>query len=877
MSDLLNKRFVRLDEQLWDRDNEKDHIQQAFQLLHQENGVLYFFHGLPGVGKSSLCEYTKLYVQTQLEIFYSFIDIDVSKTTTIEQLVQRFYRELTLKNELSFPRYEVASDYLFRITNDPVYKIEKENTVPKSFEIISNASNDILALLSVAVRQSTSELAFSLAEIIVNKVLSLGEAKLDKYFKEKAIKENQKVLECFIEKLNCLSISEIKRNLWIYFLEDLNQSLTLFHKVNQENKYRLIITIDSFEQRNNSNDMNQFFFKLFDELKYATWFLFTTEPSFPFDTTQNLILHDLPVKSFTLESLKKYLNKKGIREEAKQKEIFNASEGLPAAIKIILSLYQNGNNSEFQKDISRKGYKELFNQYFRKHLTDDMQSMLMYLSLFDTFNQDVLSFAPSLGNAQTIFMDIIKNTALVASITDEKNITTNYRLIGIAKKSLLSTLENDSATVYQKVCCCKYKYEKSEIKNMLDKNSMHINQEFYVKLQHHCKEAFYYGLLSYSTENEFNSISNWCTETQQNLTAKALFGLKAELTKMYLEVVGKKDDFKYDAENDPTKRFRFRNMRDHIWACRFSKGGRETVLLAGRYANELLTKFGIHSSNVPFALYLWGLTFQDVGEYPTAYWLFKQGLFSNQDDNQDPEEVKSPFPAVVYNAIGCLDMDQKNFKSAKKYLLTSKKKRSENDFSGMKTIHNNLSKLYFRWAQELLLDNTKENSEAVRRYIKKSIHNLDCAEWFLKKMQKKSSEEISLIRMRRIVLDILNSIYSDAGKINTQCLVTYFDELEEIEETLLPNNMLARKIALAIKHNKAIIYAYQYRLSDANNLLISCKKAASKIYLDLDIESNVAKNKPALKELHENSLYIEQYVKRGGPNFDLRRLKFQFV
>ena len=131
---------------------------------------------------------------------------------------------------------------------------------------------------------------------------------------------------------------------------------------------------------------------------------------------------------------------KGIREEAKQKEIFNASEGLPAAIKIILSLYQNGNNSEFQKDISRKGYKELFNQYFRKHLTDDMQLMLMYLSLFDTFNQDVLSFAPSLGNAQTIFMDIIKNTALVASITDEKNITTNYRLIGIAKKSLLSTL-----------------------------------------------------------------------------------------------------------------------------------------------------------------------------------------------------------------------------------------------------------------------------------------------------------------------------------------------------------------------------------------------------------------------------------------------------
>ena len=89
---------------------------------------------------------------------------------------------------------------------------------------------------------------------------------------------------------------------------------------------------------------------------------------------------------------------------------------------------------------------------------------------------------------------------------------------------------------------------------------------------------------------------------------------------------------------------------------------------------ELLTKFWefIHS-NVPFALYLWGLTFQDVGEYPTAYWLFKQGLFSNQDDNQDPEEVKSPFPAVVYNAIGCLDMDQKNFKSAKKYLLTSKK------------------------------------------------------------------------------------------------------------------------------------------------------------------------------------------------------------
>lgn len=124
MSSIQKERFIHLDNMLWNREAEKEYIQNALQSPFEMYGSINFFYGVSGVGKSRLCEYTRLYIKTHIEMSYALVSIDMSPSLTEEQIVRKLYQDLSVKEELSFPRYEVASDYLFRISEDPSYKIE---------------------------------------------------------------------------------------------------------------------------------------------------------------------------------------------------------------------------------------------------------------------------------------------------------------------------------------------------------------------------------------------------------------------------------------------------------------------------------------------------------------------------------------------------------------------------------------------------------------------------------------------------------------------------------------------------------------------------------------------------------------------------------
>lgn len=875
---IQKERFIHLDNMLWDRDMEKEHIRNALQAPPEMHGSIYFFHGISGVGKSRLCEYTSLYIQTYMEAAYALVNIDMSPLIAEEQMVRKLYQELSLTDELTFPRYEVASDYLFRMSEDPSYKIETPKTASRIIDYVVDGvevfSNGTLELLNPVGAFPISAFALNLAQCIVERATNWAKSNLEKTMQEHEVSKKQRELEQFLNELNLCSKEEIKRNLSHYFIEDLNQALDCLHCIAGEKIYRLIITIDAFEKRRHDRSFERFLMQLFESLKGTIWFLFSTETSAPTNGDRPLTIHSYPVKCFEPERLKEYLHKQGITNTEDQDIFITASDGLPAAVRIMLELYRSNNNS-FAETAKLQGYEELFNQYFSNHLTNKEQVVFTRLALFDFWDKEVFNYIGLPESHQEIFENIAGNTALVMKVSESENEAERYCLVDIVRKTLIARLECGSPGTLMDAYRCKFNYERKVSDELLSrlKSNIFVGQEFSEELRYHCEQAFRAGVLSYSCKTEFEEISIWCTKAQQALS-RGLFPLKADLTGLYLEMVEERDNFRYDTEDDPQKRFRFQNMRDRVWAFRFSSSGRNAIALAGQYSNDLLVRFGINSPHIPFSLYLWGLTFQDIGDYATARWLLEQSLAVDTEGVQDPMELHSPIFTVVHNVLGCINMDLNQFSEAETDLLEAKETRSATDINGQKIGYSNLSKLYFRWAQELAREDP--DYEQVSNYLKRAKDNLKEEEKLIKKAKTKSVADQYLICMRKTMLAVAQDRLNGNVGEHAPTWREHFELLNHAECMLKIDGISSAKTVLAIEQNMAVMYALQMHFCAAKRLLLKCEKAAIKIYCDVDLDINNAKNKPAIRELRGNIAAVTQYIENPELRFDPYDFRIQF-
>ena len=213
------------------------------------------------------------------------------------------------------------------------------------------------------------------------------------------------------------------------------------------------------------------------------------------------------------------------------------------------------------------------------------------------------------------------------------------------RKTLLTLPENNTQTKLIDGYHIRYQYEKNMVEQYLQqlKNDPVVGQQLNEKLRYHCNAAFNSGLKSYSNRKDFEEVSLWCTMTQRELSKRGLYFLKADLTKLYLDLVEERDGFLYDTGTGVENSFKYQNMCDRVWALRYSISGKEAIYLAGKYYSELMSQFGIHCSNIPYANYLWGLTFYDLGEYQTAGWFFEQSIKLQKSNTQHEESQKSFF------------------------------------------------------------------------------------------------------------------------------------------------------------------------------------------------------------------------------------------
>lgn len=877
MQSIQKERFIHLDNMLWNREAEKEYIQNALQSPFEMYGSINFFYGVSGVGKSRLCEYTRLYIKTHIEMSYALVSIDMSPSLTEEQIVRKLYQDLSVKEELSFPRYEVASDYLFRISEDPSYKIEAPKTVNRVIDNMVDGvaafGNSALELLNPVESSLISTFAFNLAQCVVERASNWAKSSLKKALHEHEINKQQRKLEIFFNELNSCSKEEIQRNLSQYFTEDLNQSLEFIHSISGDQTYRTIITIDAFEKRSHNKSFDSFFSQLFRNFKGTIWFIFSTEKSILTNGDDNLSTkHSYPVKCFKPEKVREYLKKQGIVDD-KELDIFvNASDGLPAAVRIMLELYRK-NDNHFAETTKLKGYEALFNQYFIHHLTVEEQVIFTRLALFDSWNKEVFSYIGPSENHQEIFEKVSNNTALVVKASEFEHGEERYCLVDIVRKTLIARFECSSQGIRMDSYRCKFNYERKISDDLLWqlKKDVFVDQEFNDQLRYHCEQAFRAAILSYSCKSEFEEISTWCTQVQQALP-RGLFSLKADLTKLYLEMVNQRDNFRYDTEDDPQKRFRFQNTRDRVWALRFSSNGKKAVALAGKYCNDLLVKFGINSPHISFSLYLWGLTFQDVGDYSTAQWLFRQSISVDTFGTLDPMELRSPIFAVAHNVLGCLNMDLNHFSEAEKDLLESQKTCSVKDINGQRIGYHNLSKLYFRWAQELARSDPR--CKQASDYLALAEKNLQKEEQLTQKIEIKCVADQYSVHTRKIMLSIAWDRLSEKVGKDAPIWREYFDFLSNAAYKIQADGISSAKVVLAIKQNIAVMYALQMDFFEAKRLLLKCEEASKKLYYDLDGKN--AQNKPCIRELRENITAVNRYIENPKCHFDPYDFRIQF-
>lgn len=878
METAMEERFKAIDLMLWERDNEKERIRNALQYPHENQSDIHFFHGISGVGKSMLCEYTRRYIQSQLEPDYALVNIDMSSSMTESQIIRHLYQILSLKDELSFPRYEVASDYLYRMTNDPSYRIETPKTASRLSDFIADgaehAGEIIMNLLFPVASFSISSYACAIAQCIITSAMQWAKTEIESQKQASELRKKQKEFEQFLERLNLLSKDEIIRNLSHYFIEDLNRSIDYLCSLT-DNYYQLFITIDAYEKRCRERGFERFFTQLFESLKRTTWFLFSTENTAPVSNNPSLVVHSYPVNCFDTDNLGEYLQINGVEDKEDQDTIISSTKGHPAAVGIMLKIY-NENSHNFSENAKLQGYEELFEQYFKRHLTKDEQVALTRLALFDSWDYELFEYLGLPENHRQIFASISGNTALVNRISESENGEERYALIDIVRKTLIAILESGPQEILMDAYHCKFSFERSISDKLLSqlKSNLHVDQKFSDQLRYHCEQAFYAGVRSYSSKSEFESISIWCTKTQQSLSIKGLYNLKADLIEIYLENVQARDGFHFDTDDNPKMNFRFQSTRDRIWASRFIGNGRKAIELAGQYCNNLLVKFGLNSPNIPFALYLWGLTFQDVGDYTTAKWLFEQSLAISKNSLQDPTELHSSFETVFNNVLGCLNMDLNHFNEAEIHLLEAKKTRSASDINGQKTGYSNLSKLYFRWAQEVARENPR--SDLIGELLSKAEHYWSKQKELVETYGANTIIEQFSLLTRQVDLKLAKGRLSGSLGDSAFPWRKFFQLFESAERELQTSGMAAAKMILVIQHNRAIMYALQMQFEPAYDQLIKCKTAAQKIYYDSDINSSDAKNKPAIRELTENIDTVKRYIEDPLRPFDPYDFRIQF-
>ena len=210
------------------------------------------------------------------------------------------------------------------------------------------------------------------------------------------------------------------------------------------------------------------------------------------------------------------------------------------------------------------------------------------------------------------------------------------------------------------------------------------------------------------------------------------------------------------------------------------------------------------------------------------------------------------------------------FKEAKKAFNKAKKLRSSKDIDGKKNTYSNLSKLYFRWAQDIA--RKEPDSKMVVKKLELSDTYLHKYKDLLPYSSIQSINDDYIIKSREKILEIAKIRLEGHLESSLSTLEKCFEYLEKIVVELEKDPAASVKLILSIKHNLAVISALQMNFQDSYKRLDYCINAVKKIYFDIDFENLSNIHKPAILDLYHNL----EAVEKNNLNFNPYDFLLQF-
>lgn len=831
------------------REEEISLLEKALAEPCREDGTVYYFHGYSGIGKTWLCNYARLLSQKALaegskDRAKGWLYLKVTEQSDEIQTIREFYTTLSEASpKFTFPRYEVATRYLHMRTKKADFRLEeRENKWEGKIARIT-----LRTISTVLGPVNFGNLVLGALEEFMDEGLRL--------VKEKRFMER---MESFFQRLDEMTVESIASQLTSYFVQDLNDSLAEIANFAEE-EHNLIIILDAFEKRPRRASEDWFLKKLITQLKKSLWLIFGIDEKLPIQRDWDGRLVSCAVKMLRDDQLPGYLSQRGVTRKEDQEFIIKCAQGLPATVGILLMIYTE--KGRFSKQSETESYQKLFEDYFRHHMGEIKQSLLQCLCLFDNWDFDVVRHVYRGEDCHEIFQELIGNAALVEKSQITRGMNDTYHLVDIVQKTLLTILlQEENRGRFLDANSLKFDYTSKKVNQLLIRLGKRVaTYEEYIEFRFYCREAFHAAVWSYDTQEEFDAISGWCIKAETSMNDRNFYELEMELADFYLKEIQKQDQFRYDEPEKEQKMFRFRNMANRAWACRFAGSREKASVLAGEYYTEALRTMGINHLYTSFAFYRYGLTFRDSCDYATAEWLFRQCLIFSKNDNRKVGGLISPLSSVVNNVLGCLLMDLDKYEEAEKLLLKANEQRDKKDQGGLRTAHGNLSKLYFRWVQYTAMKprepgeprDTEEERKLIRTRLEQAREELERVRELLGTdpsntwQRRLESKEVTL----KLAMDRLQGCVGQGTPSWTEELKKLEDNIRMLEESKFKD---AIPDIMAVKNNIAVIYAIKGERQKAYRLLSQCMEQKKRFYKVGEGKDSLMMKKPALKDTHHN-------------------------
>lgn len=857
------------------RSNELTDIMEPIGCYSTERRIIYV-HGEPYIGKTYLKNKIKEKIK---EGFYSCTNLGTELPASIYPVqfamldcrsiqenneteftvVNNLYQQMKKWQNIKFPRYELARNYLYNNSNQTRddYKI---NDSLWSGNVIDMILSSLSEILTKHISNEYPIINFLSKKILENPWTKKVFSEIEDFLKNKFYNISaHKFASDITLLLRKQDDREIESMLTQYLWLDLKDYEKSFPSTN-------IILIDTYEIFS-QEEFNWIYYKLIKLSSNIFWIVFGTS-LYAFDNIDDsvkecMILspwkqwenkkHVWSLQRFSEETASELLESHGICKDISS-TILDLAKGLPGALCMLINTYQNiidqgriPTIEDFKvKSRHDNFYKDLMVDVYLKHLDSRKRKVLCFLSELDKWDYSIYNFYADIERIEfpdDMFKKIIGESIVQAydseSDNDSEFKNIQYYLLDIPK---LVFQQNNSIQQKKKIYKIAYTHYKLLCNNLISEwsNNTVWDSKNYQYFRSIILNATKFGIKQYDNESTFNEFSSWLITVsdsskgiEQQLTDLQLYSLKEEVLTIYLSKVTEKDNFKYDIF--PKGKYQLQALYDLGWSQIYLHSYNSAL---NKIMNCLTLGLSFYDSTNEInikCLYSLGVVFQRWGRYyDSAFWhkvaldTRSSAIINNDCDKKKLDSLISISTNSYADALMNLGMFDKamelfnqSLQLRNKYYSDTDESYNKDDLRGIIAINGNISKLNFLWGVKNKNIDLLNKAESLTQ---KCIQ--DCIKLYGDKEDTALDHKVRILTIHFQKDRIRSEHHTNSIDFNSyiccyENFLSYWDrKTNDVADTM--------HYLLNTQHNLSVVYAYTNNKTESlrlNNLCISKRRS----------------------------------------------------